>query len=183
MNITLKQKEDVTGASKEILEKVENEYGFIPNIYAAFAESPAAAAAYYEVNRIIHEHVALSRQEQQIVMLTISEHNKCEYCVAAHTTLAGMNNVGQDTVKALREGGEPSDAKQAALVRFTRSVLDHQGWVPEPDQNALLDAGYTPRHALDVLTIIALKTLSNYTNHISGTPVDEAFASNRWSRE
>jgi len=150
MNITLKQKEDVTGASKEILEKVENEYGFIPNIYAAFAESPAAAAAYYEVNRIIHEHVALSRQEQQIVMLTISE---------------------------------PSDAKQAALVRFTRSVLDHQGWVPEPDQNALLDAGYTPRHALDVLTIIALKTLSNYTNHISGTPVDEAFASNRWSRE
>jgi hypothetical protein len=34
---------------------------------------------------------------------------------------------------------------------------------------------------LDVILGIGLKTLSNYTNHIVGTPVDGAFAHERWA--
>jgi hypothetical protein len=33
---------------------------------------------------------------------------------------------------------------------------------------------------LDVLTIVALKTLSNYTNHIAHTPLDPQFAAQAW---
>ena len=49
------------------------------------------------------------------------------------------------------------------------------------DTSAFREAGYSEQHVLDVILGIGLKTLSNYTNHIAGTPVDEAFAHERWA--
>jgi hypothetical protein len=43
-----------------------------------------------------------------------------------------------------------------------------------------LAAGYQPHHALEVLVGVALKTLSNYTNHLSKPPLDAAFAGRAW---
>ncbi|MEX2581385.1 MAG: carboxymuconolactone decarboxylase family protein [Verrucomicrobiales bacterium] len=176
MQFTQHTKETAPEASVPILEGVEQTYGFIPNIYDIMAESPAAITAYTQITKILQDHAALSPQEQQIVMIAISEDNGCGYCVAAHSMVAGMAEVPEETVAALREGRPPEDSKQAALVAFAKSVLDHRGWVPEEDRQAFLDAGYTTRHALDVITVLALKTLSNFTNHLADTPLDEAFA-------
>jgi alkylhydroperoxidase family enzyme len=52
--------------------------------------------------------------------------------------------------------------------------------VPEEDLNQFAAAGYAERHLLDVLTIVALKTLSNYVNHIAHTPLDAQFAAQAW---
>ena len=45
----------------------------------------------------------------------------------------------------------------------------------------LLEAGYTRATILDVILGIGMKTLSNYTNHVADTPVDEPFAKFAWS--
>lgn len=45
----------------------------------------------------------------------------------------------------------------------------------------MVAAGYIQRHVLDVLTIVALKTLSNYVSHIAHTPLDSQFAAQAWS--
>ena len=71
--------------------------------------------------------------------------------------------------------------KLNALRVLVLSVLHHRGWVPEADLEHVVAAGYTQRHVLDVLTIVALKTLSNYVNHIAHTPLDPQFASHAWS--
>jgi hypothetical protein len=52
-----------------------------------------------------------------------------------------------------------------------------------PGQTAFLDAGDEIRHVLDVLSIVALKTLSNYTNHLAKTPLDRTFEPQRWSKQ
>jgi hypothetical protein len=41
--------------------------------------------------------------------------------------------------------------------------------------NNFLTAGYTKAQVLEVILAITQKTLSNYANHILGTPLDEAF--------
>lgn len=56
-----------------------------------------------------------------------------------------------------------------------RRLIEKRGWISEEEQNEFFQAGYSNRHLLDVVTILALKTLSNYTNHLSETPLDEAF--------
>jgi uncharacterized peroxidase-related enzyme len=181
MKFTLHTKETAPEASKPVLDQVEKTYGFVPNLYAVFAESPVAVSTYLYISGQLKAHSALSPQEQQIVMLAVSETNGCDYCVAAHSAAAAMSQVPKETIQALREGREPSQPKQAALVRFAKAVLEHRGWVPEVQQTAFLDAGYATRHVLDLLSIVALKTLSNYTNHLAKTPLDSAFEPQRWS--
>lgn len=162
-------------ASRSLMEEIENAYGFFPNIYAVFAESPVAISAYHHISKQLGEHGALTPQEQQIVMLAISLDNECDYCAAAHRKVAEMTQVPGETIETLSRGELPSDPKQATLVQFTLEVNRERGWPSDEIMNAFEAAGYTSRHALDVVTILAMKTLSNYTNHLAGTPIDSEF--------
>lgn len=56
-------------------------------------------------------------------------------------------------------------------------LMRHRSWVPEQDLEHFVAAGYTHRHVLDIITFLALKTLSNYVNHIAHTPLDPQCAS------
>jgi hypothetical protein len=44
-----------------------------------------------------------------------------------------------------------------------------------------LEAGFLPANVFDVLVGVAIKTISNYSNHLANTPLDKAFESARWS--
>jgi alkylhydroperoxidase family enzyme len=68
------------------------------------------------------------------------------------------------------------------LAAFSRAVVEQRGWVSEAEQEAFLAAGFTPRQLLDVVAIAALKTLSNYVNHLAHTPLDPAFEAHRWTK-
>jgi len=121
--------------------------------------------------------------EQQVVTLTVSAVNNCAYCMGAHSTVARMVRMPEDVLAALREQRPLSDHKLHALRALVLSVLRRRGWVPEADLESVVAAGYTQRHVLDVLTIVALKTLSNYVSHIAHTPLDPQFASQEWKAQ
>ncbi len=54
------------------------------------------------------------------------------------------------------------------------------GWVSEEEIDAFLAVGFEREQVLDVLVGVAYKTLSNYTNHLAGTPLNGAFAAFAW---
>lgn len=87
------------------------------------------------------------------------------------------------TLEALRAQESLPDDRLEALRAFTAEVVRERGWVEQGALQTFVDAGYEPRHVLAVVTVVAMKTLSNYTNHIADTPLDEAFADHRWSKE
>ena len=101
---------------------------------------------------------------------------------SAHSVLADMARMPEQTVSELRQEKALSEPKLDALRNFTLSVLEHRGWVPEADITSFKDAGYDQRHLLEVLTIVAQKTLSNYFNHIAQTPLDEMFKGRAWEK-
>lgn len=184
MEFKLHDENTAPEASKPVLKQAKEKYGFALNLFGVMAESPAALKAYTTLSGILDEDAELDAKEQQIVMLATSEFNGCGYCMAAHSTVAEkMAGVPEGIVNALRDGREPDDAKAKALVRFAKSALEHRGWIPEAEQEAFLDAGFSQRAVLDVVTILALKTLSNYTNHLADTPLDEAFQPKAWSKD
>lgn len=113
--------------------------------------------------------------------LTISRHNGCSYCVAAHSAIAAAEKVDESVVKAIREDKPIDDAQLEAVRRFTVQMVDGRGWVADHDVQSFLDKGFTRRHVLDILTGVAQKKLSNYTNHIAKTPLDDAFLSFTWT--
>jgi AhpD family alkylhydroperoxidase len=101
MKFPLHTQDSAPEASKPLLAQVESTFGFVSNLTATLAESPAALAGYLQLSATIQEHSALSPQEQQIVMLAVSEANGCDYCMAAHSLIAGMAKVPEATVVAL----------------------------------------------------------------------------------
>jgi alkylhydroperoxidase family enzyme len=48
------------------------------------------------------------------------------------------------------------------------------------EKQEFLDAGYTPGQLLEVVGWIAVKTLTNYVNHIVETPVDAQWKGQSW---
>lgn len=166
-------------AAKDLLEQTQKNFGFVPNLIGVMAHSPAVTEAYLSVAEIFSRS-DLSPMEQQIVLLTVSHYNECRYCMAAHTVIAGMQNLDSDVVQAIRDGQPIADNKLEALRTFTRSIVENRGWLNDDDVQTFLDAGYASSHILDILVGVAQKTLSNFTNHLAKTPLDEAFTEVAW---
>ncbi len=167
--------------SKPILEQTQKAFGFVPNLFGMFAESPALLKGYTTLSAIF-DGSSLTATERQVVLLTVSSENACAYCMAAHTTIARMQGVPDAVIEAVRQEAGIPEAKLDALREFTREVVRRRGWVNERTVQGFLDAGYTRAHVLDVVLGVGLKTLSNYANHIAGTPLDAAFEANAWSK-
>jgi len=153
----------------------------VPNLIATMAEAPTVAEAYLDV----HERFgasSFSPVEQQVVALAASFENACDYCMAAESAVAKMVGASDETIAELRRGGPLSDARLETLRSFTVNVVEARGWVGDAAVDAFVAAGFTRAQGLEVVLGVTKKTLSNYTNHIAGTPVDGAFAPFAWER-
>lgn len=167
-------------ASKPTLEGTKKAFGFVPNLMAVFANSPAMVEAYSALAGHF-EKTDLTATERQIVLMTNSRLNECEYCMSAHSTVSQMQKVPADVISALRDGSEIADPKLHALHVFTARINKDRGNVTQADVDAFLAAGYSEANILDVILGTGLKTMSNYTNHIAHTPVDAPFQANAWT--
>jgi uncharacterized peroxidase-related enzyme len=176
---TVHDENSAAAEAKPALAQAKKHLGFIPHLYGVLAESPQAFAAYQALSDQLRKS-SLSIPAQQVVLLTASRHNGCAYCVAVHSTLAAASKVDAAVIEAVRDDKPIDDPKLEAVRRFTGLVVDTRGWVPDDDVQAFLGAGFTRRQVLDILTGVAMKTLSNYTNHLAHTALDDAFTAYAW---
>lgn len=176
-------KENAKAESVALLNEVEKKYGFIPNLMGVLAESPVALKAYLELSNLVGQS-SFSPEEQQAVLLAVSLENNCDYCVAAHSMVAAkMAGMPISRLDALRKEVALDNSRLNALVDFTRHIVRSRGFVGEPAVEKFLAAGFTKQQVLEALVCVAMKTLSNYTNHIAETPVDQPFSEFKWSRD
>jgi len=168
-------------AAKPLLEGAKASLGFVPNLFANMAQAPALLEGYLSLMNIVGK-TDLSETECQIILMTNNRLNGCEYCMAAHTTLSQMANVADEVIESLRAGTPIADNKLEALRQFAIIVNETRGNPSDAQIQALLDAGYTQQTVLEVVLATAFKVLSNYTNHITGTQIDDAFKPNEWSK-
>ncbi|MFQ5660740.1 MAG: carboxymuconolactone decarboxylase family protein [Gammaproteobacteria bacterium] len=173
--------EEAEGEAKAVLDKALKEVGFIPNMYARMAHLPGLLDTYLCGYGHFRKQAGFTPAEQEVVFLTISRENGCHYCVAAHSMLADtQSGVPTEVTDAIRDNSPITDPKLAALSEFTRVMNESRGLPSQSDTEAFLNAGYSERHILGVILAIAVKTLSNYSNHLFHTPMDEMFASRAW---
>lgn len=182
-SLKLTKKENAKPASADLLAEVEKKFGFIPNLMSVFADSPAALQAYLALSDLVGKS-SFSPEEQQAILLATSYENNCDYCMAAHSMVAAkMAGMPIDRLDAIRAGTRISDKKIDQLVKFTKEVVANRGNISKEAISQFQSVGYNNQHILEVVLGVAMKTLSNYTNHIAETPLDPAFSDFKWNKK
>lgn len=168
-------------ASKPLLENSQKAFGRLPGLHKVMAESPQALEGYQLLHKLFAE-TDFDADELTVVWQTINVEHECHYCVPAHTGIAKRMKVSDEIIDALRnETPLPSD-KLEALRRFTLQMLRERGNVTDAQMQAFFDAGYGHRAVLDIILGLAQKVMSNYTNHVAETPLDEPVKPFAWKR-
>lgn len=179
-NFTLHDSSTAPEGARDFIAGVEKKMGFVPSLYAVFAENPAVLNAYTQLADQLGK-TGLSPIEQQIVTITASVENECHFCVAAHTTIAEGQGLDLSVIDAVREDRPIADSKLEALRLFSKKVVIDRGFVTDCDVETFLSAGYERSAVLAVILGVALKVISNYTNHVAETPVNDAFQKHAWT--
>ncbi|GAA2678326.1 MULTISPECIES: carboxymuconolactone decarboxylase family protein [Actinosynnema] len=167
--------------SRPLLAAARNRTGAVTGLAAVMAESPELLAGYQALAEQFGRS-SLPAPAKHVVWLAASVENDCGYCVAAHSALALKSGVDAAVVAALRAGDPLPDESLDAVRALTRAVVADRGFVADDVVERFLAAGHTRRHVLDVVLGVGMKTLSNYTNHLAGTPLDPAWADQEWHR-
>lgn len=168
-------------AAQPILAEVKKGFGMIPNLEGVMAGSPELLAAYSSAWDQFNQ-TSLTPVERQVVYQTANFENECDYCVPWHTYLSIQDDMDPADIEALRCGSALSTPKLERLRSFTRTLLHNRGKASNADLESFLAAGYTPQHALEVVLGLAVKTMSNFTNSIAGTPLDGAVKKYAWKK-
>lgn len=174
-------KETAPAESAPLIDRSIAAFGILPKLHQVMAEAPATYEAYLTTFQLFQTQTTLSPQEQQVVMMTANFENRCHYCTAGHSLLMTMAKMPPELISALREGTPLADSRLEALRIFTRRLIEQRGHVGDAQLREFLDAGYTKRQALEVLTGIAAKVLSNFTNALAHTELDEMVQPFAWT--
>ena len=167
--------------AKPLLENSQKAYGMIPGLHGVLAASPQLLKAYQELHQLFTE-TSFNNDELTVVWQTINVEHACHYCVPAHTGIAKMMKVDDAIINALRDETPLADAKLEALRTLTLSLTRNRGNVSQADLEAFYAAGYGEQQVLEIILGLSQKVISNYTNHIANTPVDEAFQKFAWKK-
>ena len=163
----------------ELLGKVGDSLGFIPNVFAVIAGSAPALQAFVDLNHQFSQS-SLTPTERELVQIATSVENQCQYCVAGHTAFANMQDVSNDVVTAARNGGPIPDARLDALHRFTVALVNSKGYVDPKALEGFFQAGYDQRQLLEVILGVCVKFFSNLTNNVAAITLDGEFSDYTW---
>ena len=170
-DFTLHESDTAPTASRPILENIEGAWGAIPNLHRLLAESPATLETYGTAFAAF-EGSSFTPLERQLVYLAVSVGNDCDYCTVAHGRLARAAGLDAASIEAVRETRSVDDPRLEALRRFAEAIVTKRGRVAPDETAAFLAAGFTRAQVLELILAVAVKTISNYVDHVAGVPLD-----------
>ena len=92
--------------------------------------------------------------------------------MAAHSFVGdNMTKVPTEVTDAIRSGNPIPDTKLDALSKLTRSLTTTRGNVSQES------------HVLGIISGIAVKTMSNYSNHVANPKLDDEFSGRIWQKQ
>jgi uncharacterized peroxidase-related enzyme len=154
---------EVPADSKLTLDAFTKNLGFTANMMATFAASPIAFNAWATLRTSLSK--ALDLKTRESISLAVSEVNGCNYCLAVHTFGAGHAKMSADEIIFARKG-HTNDPKRDAAVQFARKVIETRGQVSDVDVKAVRDAGYTDANIIEIVTLVAMYSLTNFFNNV-----------------
>jgi uncharacterized peroxidase-related enzyme len=161
-----------TGPSGQVYTHIKKAIGSVPNTFAAIAaHGPAALKSVLAADTVLASGT-LTKRDQEVIKLIISDAAGCDYCVAAHSYLAKLAGAKPDVLKRIRDSQPTGDAKRDALISFVRKLAQTSGTVSGEDFAAIKAAGYSDTQLVEISLAFATTVFTNVFNRINDTEID-----------
>ncbi|KWR84615.1 carboxymuconolactone decarboxylase family protein [Cupriavidus sp. IDO] len=167
--INVPTREEVSPANQAIFDNLKSTLGMVPNLYATLAHSEHALGNYLAFQ---NGSSSITGKAREVVNLVVSQVNKCEYCLAAHTALGKMNGFTDEQILEIRVGSASFDRKLDSLARLTRNIAENRGQASPALVDAFFAAGWNKANLVDAIVVIGDKTVTNYLHATTQVPVD-----------
>ena len=171
--------ESAPEASHSALQQLNAEVGFLPNLAACMADSPAMISGFTAL-RSAYALSTLSPLERELVLLAAAQAYANVYGVAVHSTMASRMGASSEVVEAVRSGVSVPDARVDALVRLAKSGA--RGVPPSiNDLEIASTLGVRNREVLDIMTGTVIGKLAAAMFTLApDTPLDPPFQAHAW---
>ena len=163
------KREEVNAINQQIFDSLENQIGFVPNLYATYAYSENALKNYLD---FAGASSSLKAKEKEVVNLAVSQVNNCDYCLAAHTVIGKMSGLNDEQILELRQGKASFDIKLDALAKLAKNITENRGNTDAAVLDNFFNQGWSKENLIDTINLVGDKTISNYINNTVKTKLD-----------
>ena len=144
--------------------KCEEKLGFVPNVLKAYAFDPAKLSAFVAMyNDLMLAPSGLSKLEREMIVVAVSSHNRCYYCLVAHG--AAVRQLSSDPVlgelMAMNFRAARLTDRERAMLDFAVKLTVEPWRVEEEDRAALRRAGFNDRDIWDIAAVAGFFNMSN----------------------
>jgi AhpD family alkylhydroperoxidase len=169
--------EDVDPATASMLRSREKKWGKSWNITHTLASAPAVLAMMNSLWDCL-EQSTLSVADRELIAMEMAVSNGCHYCVPAHRYVAQreakLEPAQLQMLEAVSRGEElRSGTRLATMQRLVRLMIARRGGLTDDEFSEFRSQGVTPQQMIETIAEIAHCTVTNYTNRLARTPLDD----------
>ncbi|MDX1629082.1 MAG: carboxymuconolactone decarboxylase family protein [Fulvivirga sp.] len=169
-NLEVLNREEASETTKEIFSALNDQLGMVPNVFGAIGNSGPALKATLAIGEAL-QNGEFSPKETEAIALAVAESNTCDYCLAAHTAVGKMNGFSLEETVSIRTG-QVEDEKLKPLTDLAKAITETRGFPKQDLVDLFFEAGYSKAALAELIVLVGLNTITNYTNHIAGTEID-----------
>ena len=165
---------------------VQEKAGFVPNVFLALAHRPNECRAFFDYHdALMLRDGGLSKAEREMIVVSTSGANDCQYCVVAHGAILRIyarDHLVADQVAINFRKADITDS-QRAMLAFAEKVALNSAALEEADYEAVRSHGFDDEDIWDIGAIAAFFALSNRMANLTAMrPNDEFYLMGRTPR-
>lgn len=170
---------DVPEDIKALILEVQEQTGFVPNVFLALARRPAEFRAFFSYhNALMEKESGLTLGEREMVIVATSSINQCIYCVVAHGAILRIREKNPLIADQIAANYRKADItpRQRAMLDFAAKVTSRSCEVDDADYELLHTHGFVDEDIWDIVALASLYGFSNrMANSLSIRPNDEFY--------
>jgi uncharacterized peroxidase-related enzyme len=154
------------GPLKETYEVIARTRGTVANVFKVESLNPVVMRAHLEFYMaIMYGRSGLSRQQREMIAMTVSNQNRCTYCTTHHTEALSKYLKDADALRAIRKdfAVSPIGPKEKAMLAYATKVTHSPALVNDSDTDQLREVGFSDSDILDI-TLVA--SYFNFVNRL-----------------
>jgi uncharacterized peroxidase-related enzyme len=160
-----------------LLNRRERKWGKSFNVAKVIANAPAVLKI-MDTSWDTLDQTSLSISDRELIAMELAVSNGCHYCVPAHRYFAyEESKFDAHTIDQLERvsNGETlsEDGRLATVQKLVRRLEATRGGLSDEELENFQEQGVTPQQMIETIAEIAHCTVTNFTNRLAQTPLDE----------